>query len=143
MPGKVPLFTEGETVQTDLVGEQTVGVRLSGGGKTAYCIPGCAEVTPELLAQIADADILFFDGTLWDDEEMIREGTGVKTGRRMGHISISGSDGSIAKLEGVKAQKVFIHINNTNPIWRPDSEERAFVLASGWDISYDGMEISL
>ncbi|GGE54688.1 pyrroloquinoline quinone biosynthesis protein PqqB [Actibacterium pelagium] len=143
VPGKVPLFMEGVTVQTDLVGEQTVGVRLSGGGKVAYYIPGCAEVTPDLLTQISDADILFFDGTLWDDEEMIREGTGVKTGRRMGHISISGSDGSIAKLEAVKAQKVFIHINNTNPIWRPDSEERAFVLASGWGISHDGMEISL
>ncbi len=143
VPGKVPLFMEGETVQTDLVGEQTVGVRLTGGGKVAYYIPGCAEVTPALLEQIEDADILFFDGTLWDDNEMIREGTGVKTGRRMGHISISGEDGSIAKLERVKAKKVFIHINNTNPIWRPDSEERAFVLANGWNISHDGMEIEL
>ncbi len=100
-------------------------------------------MTPALLDQIEDADILFFDGTLWDDNEMIREGTGVKTGRRMGHISISGEDGSIAGLERVKAKKVFIHINNTNPIWRPDSEERAFVQASGWQISHDGMEIEL
>ncbi len=142
VPGKVPLFMEGESVQTDLMGEQTVGVRLEGGGTVAYYIPGCAEVTPDLLAQLQDADQLFFDGTLWDDEEMIRTGTGVKTGRRMGHIPVSGPDGSIAKLAELKAAKTFIHINNTNPILQPDSPERATVLAAGWIIAQDGQEIT-
>mgnify|MGYP003562948367 FL=1 len=142
VPGKVPLFMEGESVQTDLMGEQTVGVRLEGGGKVAYYIPGCAEVTPDLLAQLQDADQLFFDGTLWDDEEMIRTGTGVKTGRRMGHIPVSGPDGSIAKLADLKTAKTFIHINNTNPILQPDSPERATVLAAGWIIAQDGQEIT-
>lgn len=142
VPGKVPLFMEGETVETDLVGEQTVGVRLSDGETIAYYIPGCADVTPDLLTILQDADQIFFDGTLWDDEEMIRSGTGVKTGRRMGHISISGGDGSIARLEGLSANKTFIHINNTNPVWQPDSPERAFVEAAGWTIAADGMEIS-
>ena len=142
VPGKVPLFMEGETVETDVVGEQTVGVRLSDGETIAYYIPGCADVTPDLLTILQDADQIFFDGTLWDDEEMIRSGTGVKTGRRMGHISISGGDGSIARLEGLSANKTFIHINNTNPVWQPDSPERAFVEAAGWTIAADGMEIS-
>jgi pyrroloquinoline quinone biosynthesis protein B len=142
VPGKVPLFMEGETVETDLVGEQTVGVRLSDGETVAYYIPGCADVTPDLLAVLQDANQIFFDGTLWDDEEMIRSGTGVKTGKRMGHISISGGDGSIARLEGLSANKTFIHINNTNPVWQPDSAERAFVEAAGWAIAADGMEIS-
>ncbi len=143
VPGKVPLFMEGETVQTDLVGEQTVGVRLSGGGKVAYYIPGCAHVPDDLKARVADADQLFFDGTLWDDDEMIRSGTGVKTGRRMGHISISGPEGSIAQWAGLAASKTFIHINNTNPIWQPDGPERAEVLRAGWTIAHDGMEIEL
>ena len=143
VPGKVPLFMEGEEVQTDLVGEQTVGVRLSDGQHVAYYIPGCADVTPALLDMLDDADHLFFDGTLWDDNEMIRSGTGVKTGRRMGHISISGPDGSIARLQGLKAGKTFIHINNTNPVWQPDSVERATVLESGWAVAADGMEITL
>jgi pyrroloquinoline quinone biosynthesis protein B len=142
VPGKVPLFMEGESVQTDLMGEQTVGVRLEGGGKVAYYIPGCAEVTPDLLAQLQDADQLFFDGTLWDDEEMIRTGTGIKTGRRMGHIPVSRPEGSIAKLADLKAAKTFIHINNTNPILQPDSPERATVLAAGWTIAQDGQEIT-
>ncbi|WP_323784760.1 pyrroloquinoline quinone biosynthesis protein PqqB [Thalassovita sp.] len=143
VPGKVPLFMEGDTVQTDLVGEQTVGVRLSDGGKVAYYIPGCAEVTPELLTRIGDADQLFFDGTLWDDHEMIRAGTGVKTGRRMGHISISGPDGSMAKMDALKADKCYIHINNTNPVWQPGGPERAQVLSAGWQIAHDGLEIEL
>ena len=142
VPGKVPLFMEGDSVQTDLIGEQTVGVRLEGGGTVAYYIPGCAEVTPDLLAQIQDADQLFFDGTLWDDEEMIRAGTGIKTGRRMGHIPVSGPEGSIAKLADLKAAKTFIHINNTNPILQPGSPERAEVLAAGWTIAQDGQEIT-
>ncbi len=143
VPGKVPLFMEGDTVQTDLIGEQTVGVRLSAGGKVAYYIPGCAQVTPDLLSQIADGDQLFFDGTLWDDDEMIRTGTGVKTGQRMGHISVSGPDGSIALLKDISAAKTFIHINNTNPMLQPNGPERAFVENAGWSIAYDGQEITI
>ncbi|WP_170429906.1 pyrroloquinoline quinone biosynthesis protein PqqB [Ruegeria arenilitoris] len=141
VPGKVPLFMEGETVQTDLVGEQTVGVRLSDGQTVAYYVPGCADVTGELLKTLSDANHLFFDGTLWDDNEMIRSGTGVKSGKRMGHISIGGPDGSIARLAGLQADKTFIHINNTNPVWQPDGPERAFVHAQGWRVAADGMEI--
>ena len=143
VPGKVPLFMEGDDVQTDLLGEQTVGMRLAAAGKVAYYIPGCAEVTDALLRQLADADRLFFDGTLWDDDEMIRTGTGVKTGQRMGHVSISGPKGSIARLSGLAAAKTFIHINNTNPILQPDSPERAFVVDAGWTIAADGQEIAL
>lgn len=143
VPGKVPLFMEGSHVATDLVGEQTVGVRLAAGNKVAYYIPGCAEVTEGVLEQVADADHLFFDGTLWDDDEMIRAGIGVKTGRRMGHSPVSGPDGSIARLAGLRAAKTFIHINNTNPILQPGSAERAFVEQAGWAVGQDGQEIAL
>lgn len=143
VPGKVPLFMEGEDVQTSLIGEQTVGVRLTGGGKVAYYVPGCAEVTGAVLEQFSDAGHIFFDGTLWDDDEMIRTGTGGKTGRRMGHIPISGADGSIARLEGLRASKTFIHINNTNPILQPEGPERAFVERSGWSIAADGQVLSI
>ncbi len=143
VPGKVPLFMEGKDVATDMIGEQTVGVRLAAAGKIAYYVPGCADVTEAVLEQLSDADHVFFDGTLWDDDEMIRTGTGVKTGRRMGHIPVSGPDGSLARLAGLKAAKTFIHINNTNPILQPDSPERAVVEQSGWTIGQDGQEFSL
>lgn len=143
VPGKVPLFMEGETVQTDLVGEQTIGVRLSDGHKTVYYIPGCAEVPNSLLDMLADADGLFFDGTLWEDDEMITSGTGIKTGRRMGHISINGPEGSMTRLASIAATKTYIHINNTNPIWQPDGPERKAVFDGGWGIAYDGLEIEI
>ncbi|MCE8536982.1 pyrroloquinoline quinone biosynthesis protein PqqB [Ruegeria pomeroyi] len=143
VPGKVPLFMEGETVDTGLIGEQTVGVRLSDGQSTAYYIPGCAHVPDDLLDRLSDADHLLFDGTLWDDDEMIRSGTGIKTGRRMGHIPISGDDGSLLRLAGLTAGKTYIHINNTNPVWREDSAERAEVARQGWQVAHDGLEIVL
>lgn len=141
VPGKVPLFMEDGAVDTDLLGEQTVGVRLETARAVACYVPGCADVTDSLLAQLADADQVFFDGTLWDDDEMIRTGTGVKTGRRMGHVPISGRDGSLARLVDLKAGKAYIHINNTNPIVQPDSAERRAVVDAGWTIARDGMAI--
>ena len=75
---------------------------------------------------------------------MIRSGEGVKTGQRMGHISMSGEDGAIAGLAGTEiGRKVFIHINNTNPVLIADSDERRAVEAAGWHVAHDGMEVRL
>ncbi len=144
VPGKVPLYLEGETVETDLIGEQTVGVMLEASGKTAFYIPGCALMNDDLRGRLAGAGVLFFDGTLWADDEMVRAGLGTKTGRRMGHMSMSGPEGSIAALEDFDIpRKVFVHMNNTNPVLRPSSRERSEAESAGWIIGQDGMEISL
>ncbi|WP_138471494.1 pyrroloquinoline quinone biosynthesis protein PqqB [Poseidonocella sp. HB161398] len=143
VPGKVPLYLEGAEVRTDLEGEQTVGVELSAGGTRILYIPGCARVTPKLAERIEGAEMVFFDGTLWQDDEMIRAGLGQKTGQRMGHISMSGPDGSIAQLGGLGiGTRVFVHMNNTNPVLRPDSAERAEAEGAGWIIAQDGMELT-
>jgi pyrroloquinoline quinone biosynthesis protein B len=141
VPGKVPLYLEAETVATDLEGEQTVGVRL---GNDVFYVPGCAAVTPGLAARLDGAAAVFFDGTLWEDDEMIREGLGSKTGRRMGHVAMNGPEGSIAALAPLSVgRRVFVHINNTNPVLRPASAERAAAEAAGWTIGADGMEVTL
>lgn len=143
VPGKVPLFLEGDSVVTDLVGEQTVGVALGDGRARAHYVPGCALVDDGLRQRWAGADALFFDGTLYVDDEMIQAGVGEKTGRRMGHMSVSGPDGSVAALKGVDLKRrVFVHLNNTNPLWRQGPERRA-VEEAGWEIGFDGMELSL
>jgi len=86
---------------------------------------------------------VFFDGTLWRDDEMVRAGLGQKTGRRMGHMSMSGADGSIAAFEDMKiGRKVLVHMNNTNPVLRPGSEERRAAERAGWTIGQDGMEVT-
>lgn len=143
VPGKVPLFMEGENPNTALEGEQTVGIELVTARHRVYYIPGCAVVRDDLKARISGADILYFDGTLFTDDEMIRSGTGIKTGRRMGHISMSGDDGSLKALADVAVdRKIYVHINNTNPVWR-DGPERKLVEDSGFEIAFDGKEIAL
>ena len=144
VPGKIPLFLEGDAVVTDLIGEQTVGVRLSAADRTVFFIPGCARLTAELRDKLQQGDVLFFDGTVFHDDEMQREGVGQKTGRRMGHMPMSGDDGSLQAFRDIDiGRKIYIHINNTNPVWRPHSPERQEAEAAGWEIAFDGMEITL
>jgi pyrroloquinoline quinone biosynthesis protein B len=144
VPGKVPLFMESGTVETAMIGEQTVGVEVkSDGGRLVY-IPGCSKMTAEIEAVVDRADALFFDGTLFHDDEMTTSGLGTKTGLRMGHMPISGQGGSLGLLAGVRAKrKVYVHMNNTNPVWRRDSAERAEVERAGVEIGFDGMELVL
>ncbi len=144
VPGKVPLYLEGETVQTDLVGEQTVGVHLQAAGKDLYYIPGCAALRDDLRTRLASADMVMFDGTLWQDDEMVQAGLSQKTGARMGHMSMSGPDGSIAAFADIDVkQKIFVHMNNTNPVLRPTSAERTEAEAAGWTVAQDGMELEI
>ena len=143
VPGKVPLYKEAGEVKTDEVSETTIGLMLAAGGKRVAYIPGCAAIPDDLLARIGGADHLLFDGTVWENEEMPKMGAGAKTGRRMGHIPMTGEDGSMARLAGFDGAKTYIHINNTNPVLQPASPERAAVETAGWAVAVDGMEIAL
>ncbi|MDO5612752.1 MAG: pyrroloquinoline quinone biosynthesis protein PqqB [Paracoccus sp. (in: a-proteobacteria)] len=141
VPGKVPLYLEGDTVDTGLIGENTVGVELSAGGRRALYIPGCADLPGWLRDRISGADALLFDGTLWDDDEMIRAGLGQKTGRRMGHMA---AQDSIAALADVPVtRRIFVHLNNSNPLVDPASPQTAQAAAAGWHIARDGERIDL
>ena len=144
VPGKVPLYLEGAEVDTQLEGEQTIGVHLQSQTRALHYIPGCAALKDDLAQRIDGADAVMFDGTLWQDDEMVRAGLSQKTGARMGHMSMSGPNGSIAAFAGLTiAKKMFIHMNNTNPVLRPDSAERAEAEAQGWTIGRDGLEIDI
>lgn len=141
VPGKVPLYQEGDIVETGLMGETTVGVELAANGKRGLYIPGCAAMPEWLKDRIAGADALLFDGTLWQDDEMIRMGLGRKTGHRMGHMA---AGDSIAALADVSVgRRIFVHMNNSNPLTDPDSAEAAQARRQGWQIGRDGMEITL
>jgi pyrroloquinoline quinone biosynthesis protein B len=143
VPGKVPLYQE--TDASDLTGPRDInaGVEIRAGGASLVYIPGAAALTPTIQHRMRDADVILFDGTLFSDDEMIRGGTGEKTGLRMGHMPISGADGSLAALSGLSNRKIYTHINNTNPVLVEGSAERLQVEAAGWEVAYDGMEIAL
>jgi pyrroloquinoline quinone biosynthesis protein B len=146
VPGKIPLYLEegGAHPPPIETGEVTVAAAVSDGTRTLFYVPGCAQMTTALAHRLDGADLVFFDGTLWRDDEMVRAGLGAKTGRRMGHISMSGPHGAIAAFrELAVSRKVFVHINNSNPVLLADSAERAEVERAGWEVAYDGLEISL
>jgi pyrroloquinoline quinone biosynthesis protein B len=143
VPGKLPLYLEGDNPQTAEESAANVGVEILDGNKRVAYIPGAAAMTPSLRERLSRADVILFDGTLFTDDEMIRTGTGTKTGRRMGHMPIEGEGGSLAALQGLSARKIFVHINNTNPILIDGSPERGRVEAAGWEVAFDGMEIAL
>ena len=141
VPGKAPLYREGDDPVTDAETSANVGVELRLGASRLAFVPGCASVSPGVKARLAASEVILFDATLFTDDEMIRTGTGQKTGRRMGHMPIDGPDGSLAALAGLSARRVYIHINNTNPILIEGSPERRRVEQAGWQVAHDGMEI--
>lgn len=145
VPGKVALFLETGETGADFEADEgdTVGVRLTDGeGRSAFYVPGCARVDQGFLERIAGGDVLLFDGTVFHDREMEESGVGTKTGRRMGHLPIAGEDGSLRALAQARVgRRVFVHVNNTNPILDEESDERRAVEAAGWDVAFDGMEI--
>ena len=144
VPGKVPLWLEDETMEIGAATETTVGLDIAAPGRRLLYIPGCADVTGDVLRRIEGADALLFDGTLWTDNEMIEAGLGQKTARRMGHVPMTGAGGSIEALKrAAVGRRIFVHINNTNPVLVSDTKEREAAEASGWEIGYDGMEIAL
>jgi pyrroloquinoline quinone biosynthesis protein B len=144
VPGKVPLYQEGDEVRIGAETDTTVGLRIAGAGTHFFYIPGCASLPPALLRRIAGAPLLFFDGTTYTDDEMVRLGLSQKTAHRMGHVAMSGSEGSLQKLAAVElGRRVYIHINNTNPVLVEGSAERREVEAAGWQVAFDGMEIVL
>jgi pyrroloquinoline quinone biosynthesis protein B len=143
VPGKVPLYLEGDDPDTASETAANVGVACSAAGASLLYVPGAAAVTGNMMRRMADADVVLFDGTLYRDDEMITTGTGQKTGRRMGHMPIDGEGGSLAALAGVRARRIYVHINNTNPILIEGSPERREVESKSFEIAADGMEIAL
>jgi len=142
MPGKIPLYHEDRAAALAQAAI-TYAARIEGAGRTAIVAPACAEITDAVLQKFGGADILFFDGTLFTDDEMIRGGLSQKTGKRMGHVSVAGPEGALARLATHPGRRIFIHINNSNPMLLDDSPERAMVTEAGFEVAYDGMRIDL
>jgi pyrroloquinoline quinone biosynthesis protein B len=147
VPGKGAWYLEGKAHPAGAGGAgDTLGLRIAdkASGQYFYFIAACARVTEELKERIRDAPLVFFDGTVWRDDELIAAGLGRKTGQSMGHVSMSGDHGAIEHFTGLDiARKVFLHINNSNPAWLKGSDERRALERAGWEIPADGTEIVL
>jgi pyrroloquinoline quinone biosynthesis protein B len=143
VPGKLPIHLERHSVPDP---EDNIGLRLreaSTGRRLAY-FPAAGGLTPAVREALDDADCVFFDGTFWSPDELPAQGLGTKRADDMAHLPMGGGGGSLATLRGLRApRRVYIHVNNTNPVLRDDAPERKDVEAAGWEIAWDGMEVRL
>ena len=147
VPGKGAWYLEGKADPAGKDSEgDTLGLRIEDNatGKFFFFLAACARVPDDLKSRITGAPLVFFDGTVWRDDELVLAGLGTKTGQSMGHTAMSGETGAIAALGGLGiGRKIFLHINNSNPALLPDSAERGAIERAGWQIPEDGTEITL
>ncbi|PKW15827.1 pyrroloquinoline quinone biosynthesis protein PqqB [Saccharopolyspora spinosa] len=135
---KLPRFTAGREQG------RVVGYRLTdeSSGRTVVYLPGVQELTAEVRAELDDCSCLLVDGTCWHDDELIRLGLARKTARDMGHLPIGDPGGSLEQLSPLPIErKIYIHINNTNPILLDDAPERRAVEQHGMEVAADGLEV--
>lgn len=143
VPGKPPVHLEG-LVPPDP--EDNVGFRIreQATGRVLAYVSSAAAVTDGVRHTVDRADVVFFDGTFWRSDELPALGLGTKRAEEMAHLPVGGAGGSLAALAAAHAERrVYIHVNNTNPMLREDSSERKEVVAGGWEVAWDGMEIRL
>jgi pyrroloquinoline quinone biosynthesis protein B len=135
-PGFVPEQRAAQLNSADAV----LGFFFSHNARQFGFFPGVLHLKPEWLEQMASCDVIFFDGTFWSDDELLRlQGHG-KTARQMGHQPVSDT---LRSLAGIRSRKIFIHINNTNPILDEQSAEHKQVRDAGWEVAFDGMDLVL
>ncbi len=123
-------------------GEASLGliINLKSGSRFAY-MPAVPHIDDALLEQLDACDVLLFDGTFWSDDELIRIQGSAQTARQMGHIPV---ENVLQKLAGVRhPRKIFLHINNTNPMLDEASPEHRRVRDAGWEIAEDGWQFDL
>jgi pyrroloquinoline quinone biosynthesis protein B len=139
--GDAPRYMDGLGVELQASG--FVFHDRAGGGVVTYA-PGLARLDDGVLTRLAASDLVLVDGTFWRDDELERLGISKRRARDMGHVPLSGPEGTLEALERLaRPRKVLVHINNTNPILLEDSPEREAVLRAGVEVAYDGLEIAL
>ena len=138
----------GLIVESKIIESTTVE---SASGKRLACMTAVPEITDALLHELESADVILFDGTFWSDDELIRmQGAGqnaqasAQTARQMGHVPVSSNEGSLVKLARLRRQrKIYVHINNTNPMLNEAGPEYARVREAGWEIAEDGWQLEI
>ena len=143
--GNYPHYVDARRASSLPQTDALLGLRLaSATGKRLVYMPGAPSVERKWSDHLETSDLVLFDGTFWTDDELIRiQGSG-RTATQMGHMPVSGPDGSLARLAHLqRPRKVYIHVNNTNPMLDENSPEHRRVLDAGWEIAHDGMDFAL
>jgi pyrroloquinoline quinone biosynthesis protein B len=143
VPGKPPAYLSGLVAESP---EATIGYMISDGrnGRSLVYLPAIKQLDATVKRRLEQCDCFFLDGTCWSDDELVRKGLSQKTSLSMGHVPISGPDGSLHQLADIgRARRIYTHLNNTNPLLIEDSPERQVVEEAGWEVAFDGMTIEV
>jgi len=143
VPGKPPAYLSGLVVESL---EATIGYTISDGrsGRSLVYLPAIKQLDAAVKRRLEQCDCFLLDGTCWSDDELVRKGLSQKTSLSMGHVPISGPDGSLSQLAHIRrARRIYTHLNNTNPLLIEDSPERRVVEEAGWEVAFDGMTIEV
>jgi pyrroloquinoline quinone biosynthesis protein B len=141
LAGDLPFYARERS--TGEPGQSSLGLLLEADGQRLAYTPSVPEVTESLRAVYSSCDAMLIDGTFWNDAELSRTHSGTPLARSIGHVPMSGDDGTIALLSDIALpRKIFVHINNTNPVLDPRSEEYKAVIDAGWQIGHDGWQLN-
>jgi pyrroloquinoline quinone biosynthesis protein B len=138
VPGKIPLYEE--THESTAAPGVAFILEHAASGKYAVICPGTAAITESLHDICAGAELVLMDGTLWTNHELIDQALRDRSADEMAHIAMEGAQGSLAQLQDITAKKVYVHVNNSNPVWNPDGAARQQLLQNGWLLGKQGME---
>jgi len=125
--------------------EQAVSaIAIETGSQSLAYLPGLPRVTPELVETLSACDVLLIDGTFWSEEELIQVEPNGRRASEIGHVPMSGSGGTLEALSDLGGvRRIYIHINNTNPVLDESGPEYRAIREAGWELAFDGMEIEL
>ena len=143
VPGRAPAYLLGQVSDWS---EASIGYKIidTRSGRSLVYLPGIKELDDTVMPQLQSCDAFFLDGTCWTDDEMISVGLAQKTSLSMGHIPMTGPDGSLEQLASLpNVRKIYTHLNNTNPVLIEDSDERRAVEDAGWEVAFDGMDFEV
>lgn len=145
LAGRYPHYVTAKRASELDPNEAVIGlILISSSGKRLGYFPSVAHLDQALLRQLDSLDVLLFDGTFWTDDELIKVQKKAHTAREIGHIPVSSPEGSLAALSGLRCpRKMFVHINNTNPMLDVTGPEYRQVCKYGWEIAEDGCHLDL
>ena len=138
--GDPPLYMNGAGEGMTSMG---LTIRDRGSGGVLSYAPALDAIDDAVAARFRTSDYVFVDGTFWTGDELVSLGLAERDAHAMGHLPLSGPDGSLETLATLPGHTVLVHVNNTNPILLDDSEEHAIVRSTGIDVARDGMEMRL
>jgi len=141
LPGEMPFYAR--QLGPCEPGQASLGLLLEAGGQRIAYTPSVPRITESLRSVYGACQAILVDGTFWSDSELSNTHSGTPLARAIGHIPMSGEGSTLALLSDLNVpKKIFVHLNNTNPVLDPRSEQYRAVIAAGWQMGYDGWQLT-